>query len=563
MLSLFSAVLLSISFVAARAPTVALEYGVFQGAVDGNLSTFLGVPFAQPAIRFSLPQTPKFLHGKQNATTFGPACPQQALDLPPLIPPNAFDAGTGAEDCLTLNVFAPGSATPRSKLPVLVWLFGGGFVVGSSADTDMRPTVERSIATGEPVIIVTPNYRVSAFGFLAGKEIGDAGVSNLGIRDQIFALEWVQQHIAAFGGDPRRVIIGGLSAGSISTAFLLMSNNRFEPTSLFRGAFMVSGSQITSGTVADGQPDYDSLVAVNNCTGSIDTLDCLRRVPFDAFKATVDNTTNMFSYSSLQLIWRPRVDQDVVVQAPLISVSEGSYAKVPFLTVDSDDEGTRVPKHLHYTQNLYFICSLFSLSTTNITTNDEFLDYLQSNYLPGSTGAQIAELGMLYPDDPVQGSPFDTGLANQLTPEFKRLAAFQGDYVFTGMRRFFLQHASRTQNTWSWLNKRGKLNTYVGAAHGSDISLWFPPANATDLIQVDALINFINTLDPNGIANSSTLFWPKWDNSSSDGGPLLLTLSDPAVVNITAEDFRVDAIGYLNNLLVKEAEEKAAAGESD
>ncbi|KAJ7629744.1 sterol esterase [Mycena polygramma] len=558
-----SAAVFSPSFAAASAPIIALSYGVFQGVADGNLSTFLGVPFAQPAcfIRFSLPQAPRFLHGLQNATTFGPACPQQTLDLPPLIPPNAFDAGTGAEDCacdcllphdiiFEHNVLSR-SATPSAKLPVLVVRCGCGFVVGNSADTDMRPTVERSIATGEPVIIVTPNYRFSAFGFLAGKEVGDAGLSNLGLRDQIFALEWVQQHIAAFGGDPKRVIIGGLSAGSISTAFLLMSNRRFEPMSLFHGAFMVSGSQITTGTVADGQPDYDRLVAANNCTGSIDPLDCLRRVPFDAFKATVDNTTNMFSYSSLQTIWRPRVDRSGCGVSGPTHLNLFPY-EVPFLTGDSDDEGT-----------------LFSLSITNITTNDEFLGYLQSNYLPKSTPAQIAELGRLHPDDPVQGSPFDTGLANQLTPEFKRLAAFQGDYVFTGKRRFFLQHASRTQNTWSWLKKRGKSNTYVGAAHGSDISLWFPPANATDFIQVDPLPKIPKSKSTSStsliptvcIANSSAVFWP--NAYSLDGAPSLLTLSDPAVVNITAEDFRVDAIGYLNNLLLKKAEDKAATGQSD
>ncbi|KAJ6468686.1 sterol esterase [Mycena vitilis] len=546
LLTLLVAVLSPSIAAASGAPTVALNYGVFQGAADGNLSKFLGVPFARPAVRFSLPQVPKLLDGLQNATTFGPACLQQVMSIPPLIPPNAFYAGPESEDCLTLNVFAPRSAAPGSKLPVLVWLFGGGFMVGSSSDTDMRPTVERSIAIGEPVIIVTPNYRLNAFGYLAGKEVGDAGLSNLGLRDQIFALEWVQQHIAAFGGDPKRVIIGGVSAGSLSTAFLLMSNNRFEATSLFRGAFMVSGSPITTGTVTDGQPDYDGLVTANNCTGSTDTLDCLRRVPLDTFKATVANTSSFLSYSSLKLTWLPRIDRDVVVQDPLISVSQGAYAKVPFLTGDADDEGT-----------------LFSLSTTNITTNDEFLGYLQSNYLPKSTPAQIAQLGALYPDDPAQGSPFDTGLANQLTPEFKRLAAFQGDYLFTAMRRFFLQHASHTQNTWSWLFKRGKTNTYLGAAHATDMSLWFPSANATDFVQVDTLLNFINTLDPNGKANSSAIFWPRWNTPSSDGAPSLLTLSDPAVLNITAEDFRVEAIDYLNDLLLKESQDKAAAGESE
>ncbi|KAJ6617668.1 carotenoid ester lipase precursor [Mycena sp. CBHHK59/15] len=524
--------------VAAISPTVALQYATFQGVNDGNLTKFLGVPFAQPALRFELPKPPTLLHGVQNATAFGAACPQQALSplSVPFTPPNYSAI---SEDCLTLNVFKPSPADSHSKLPVFVWIYGGGFELGNSADTDVRPVVERSIATGEPVIVVTPNYRVSAFGFLGGKEAGSAGITNLGLRDQIFALQWVQQHIAAFGGDPNRVVIGGPSAGAISTGMLLLSNDQHS-SALFRGAFMLSGSPISTGSVADGQPYYDELVTANNCIGSRDTLDCLKRVPFDSFMATVNNTINLFSYSSIANIWRPRVDGDVIVQDPLISVSEGLYAKIPIMTGDSDDEGT-----------------LFSFSNTNVTTNAEFLAYVQSNYLPTSTPSQIEKIGVLYPDDPTQGSPFDTGSANQLTPEFKRLAAFQGDFTFTGVRRFFLEHASTRQDAWSWVNKRGKLTPILGSSHGSDLGIWFP-TNTTENIGVDALVNFINTLDPNRSAargNSShpSVFWPKWKVPSSSGRSSLLTFSDPEGVNITAENFRVDAIKFLNNLLFEAA----------
>ncbi|KAJ7315412.1 Alpha/Beta hydrolase protein [Mycena albidolilacea] len=530
----------------AGAPVVALKYGVFQGAFDGNLSTFLGVPFAQPTLRFSLPRLPKALHGVQNATAFSPACPQQGMTELTLRSPIApFVVPSMSDNCLKLNVFAPSTASSRSKLPVLVWIYGGGFEGGSSADVEVRPLVERSIATGKPIIVVTPNYRVSAWGFLAGKEVANEGITNLGLRDQIFALDWVQEHIAAFGGDPSRVVIGGVSAGAISSALLLLSNKRFEPTALFRGAFMLAGSPVSTGSVADGQPYYDELVAANNCTGSKDTLDCLRHIPLDAFKATVDETPNIFSFSSVQNVWRPRVDGDIIVRNPLVSVSKGLYAQIPILTGDADDEGT-----------------LFSLSSTNLTTNDEFLGYLHSNFFPKSTPAEIAELAALYPDDPTQGSPFDTGLANQLTPQFKRIAAFQGDFIFTGPRRFFLEHASKTQSAWSWLSKRGKSTPILGAAHGSDMDIWLPRtiSNSTDLGPIDALLNFINTLDPNhpqaGARTNSKAFWPKWNAPSSNGSTSLLTLSDPGV-SIKTEDFRVDAIKYLLDLLLKDAQANA------
>jgi hypothetical protein len=90
----------------------------------------------------------------------------------------------------------------------------------------------------------------------------------------------------------------------------------------------LAGSPVSTGSVADGQPYYDELVAANNCTGSKDTLDCLRHIPLDAFKATVDETPNIFSFSSLQNVWRPRVDGDIIVRNPLVSVSKGLYAQV-------------------------------------------------------------------------------------------------------------------------------------------------------------------------------------------------------------------------------------------
>ncbi|KAJ7149872.1 carotenoid ester lipase precursor [Mycena crocata] len=517
-------------------PIITLQYGSFQGTTDGNLSTFLSVPFARPAGRFELPKTPTFIDGIQNATEFGAACPQQAPSPVAIPVPVPLPTYVISEDCLTLNVFKPRAASPHSKLPVFVWIYGGGFEFGNSADLDVRPVVERSIVKGDPIIIVTPNYRVSAFGFLSGKEAGEAGISNLGLRDQIFALQWVQKHIVAFGGDPERVIIGGISSGAASAAMLLLSNRRFEESILFRGAFMLSGSPITIDSLADGQSDYDGLVAANNCTHSDDTLACLRRVPFDDFMATVNRTTNVFSYSSLHNVWRPRIDGDVVVQDPLVSVSRGSYAKasIPVMTGDADDEGT-----------------IFSLSNTNITTSEEFGAYLQSNYLPEASAAQIAQLTVLYPDDPTQGSPFNTGTENQFTPQFKRLAAFQGDYSFIGARRFFLEHASRTQDTWSW-----------GALHGSDMDQWFPSANGTNAntFAVDAMINFVNRLDPNinfssGAQNTeSTDFWPKWNTPSSDGPTSLLTFNDPNVVNVTAENFRAEPLRFLYDLLLKQAE---------
>ncbi|KAJ7266851.1 sterol esterase [Mycena rebaudengoi] len=527
----FLSSVLAVGVASKSCPTVALPYATFQGIDDGKLTRFLGIPFSRPVARFELPTLPERLHGVQNATAFGAACPQQALTPLPGVPFEPSIYSSISEDCLTINVFKPSSATAKSKLPVFVWMYGGGFEIGNSVDTDVSPVVQRSIATGEPVIVVTP--QLSPFGFVGGKEATAAGITNLGLRDLL-------QRYSRFSGCndtsalSAEILLacGGISAGSISVGLLLLSNHQHSNT-LFHGAFMASGSPLTLPTVADGQPFYDELVAANNCTESRHSLQCLKDVPFESFMATVNNTRNFFSFTSGNNAWRPRIDGDVIVQDPLISVSEKSFAKIPIITGDDDDEGT-----------------LFSLSTLNITTNADFLGYINSNYIPFATRAQIQKLGLLYPDDPTQEAD------NELTPEFKRIAAFQGDHFFIANRRFLLQSASKQQNTWSYLSKRGKSIPAIGAAHGVDVEIWFPSdtTDTTDTTGVDILVNFINTLDPNGSKASKggarlPISWPKWAAGSSS----LLTFSDPDEVNITPENFRVDAMKYLTDLLLKEA----------
>lgn len=123
-----------------------------------------------------------------------------------------------SEDCLFLNIHRPAGATPDSQLPVLFWIFGGGFVLGWNYMYDGVPWVQESINLGEPIILVTVNYRVGGFGFLPGKEVAADGSANLGLLDQRLGLQWVADNIAAFGGDPNKVTIWGESAGMKSSS---------------------------------------------------------------------------------------------------------------------------------------------------------------------------------------------------------------------------------------------------------------------------------------------------------------------------------------------------------
>ncbi|KAI0060458.1 carotenoid ester lipase precursor [Artomyces pyxidatus] len=515
------------------APTVKLDNGTFTGVASGSVNKFLGIPFAQPPVgdlRFRLPQANKPYTGVQTATAFGPSCPQQSftLPIPGVLAQEAVDFLVNSiydivipdsEDCLTINVVAPATASPASKLPVVAWIFGGGFEIGSTSTYDGGIIVERSIQLGEPVVYVSMNYRLSAFGFLASQEVKEAGVGNLGLQDQRQALRWIQKYIGAFGGDPTKVTIWGESAGAISVAMHLLTNGG-NTEGLFRAGFMQSGSPIPVGDISGGQPYYDALVRGTGCSGSSDTLQCLRDAPYASLKSAMDDTPGIFAYQSLVLAWLPRADGVFLTAPPQQLVLQGSVANVPIISGDCDDEGT-----------------LFSLSTLNVTTDQQLQDYLSQIYLPNATTAEIEHLLELYPEDITEGSPFDTGILNALTPQFKRLAALQGDVVFQAPRRFFLQQRSGKQNIWSFLSKRLKDIPGLGSFHGSDILNAYGDEDMADYI-----IRFAANLDPNGNTNIN---WPKY----TTGSPNLLTFLDGLIPQtITQDTYREDGFNYLTQL---------------
>ncbi|KAI8986130.1 carotenoid ester lipase precursor [Trametes punicea] len=515
------------------APTVQLDQGTFIGSTDGTTNRFLGIPFAKPPVRnlrFNLPVAVDPYTGTNTVTAFGPSCPQQAInfDLPSGLASDTVDFIVNSiyqvifpsdEDCLSINVIIPAATGPNANLPVVAWIFGGGFELGSPSQYDGSVIVGRSVEIGEPIIYVSMNYRVSAYGFLASQEVKGAGVGNLGLQDQRLALQWIQKYISAFGGDPTKVTIWGESAGAISVALQMLTNGG-NPDGLFRGAFMQSGSPIPVGDITHGRGDYDTLVAETGCSGAAETLQCLREVPFDTLKKAVDASPGIFSPQSLRLTWLPRVDDKFLTDTPQNLVQKGSVANVPFVTGDCDDEGT-----------------LFTISLLNITTKSELRTYIMSNYMPNATDEDLDQLLTLYPADSTQGSPFDTGVLNALTPEYKRIAAMQGDLVFQAPRRFFLQNRSAKQPTWSFLSKRLKGLPALGSAHATDILNVYGGGELTDY-----LINFVNHLDPNGDTVPS---WPGYSISS----PQLLTfLDDAPLVTVTSDDYRVDPMNFMTKL---------------
>ena len=201
---------------AAAAPTsdVKIAQGDLQGSVEGDIAIFKDIPYAAAPVgplRWRAPQPGPAWQGVREATEFGPACLQTGAEA---------SRAPQSEDCLTLNVWTP-AARPDAKAPVMVWIHGGGFVIGTGA----RYNGVEFARSG--VVLVTINYRLGRLGFFAhpalAKTSPDGDLANFGLADQIAALKWVRANIKAFGGDPANVTVFGESAGAMSVNFLLAS----------------------------------------------------------------------------------------------------------------------------------------------------------------------------------------------------------------------------------------------------------------------------------------------------------------------------------------------------
>jgi len=237
-------------------PIVHIANGALRGSLQANTAIFKSIPFAAPpvgALRWRPPEPAANWKGLRDATQPAPYCMQNPTALDPFIQPLAADYGVNfpsqtvptSEDCLYLNVYAPAGPV-KSPLPVMVWLHGGSNRVGSGS----QPIYDGTSLVSHGVLVVTVNYRLGIFGFFSHPaltaESPHHSSGNYGLLDQLAALQWVQQNIAQFGGDPRNVTIFGESAGSIDAAMLLVSP---LSTNLFRRAILESGPPFGLGPI--------------------------------------------------------------------------------------------------------------------------------------------------------------------------------------------------------------------------------------------------------------------------------------------------------------------------
>jgi len=235
--------LASVGLAAQQGPVVQTSAGRVQGAVDDGVASFKGIPYAKPPVgelRWRAPQPPKAWDEVRDATEFGPACPQ------------VWEGRTfGSEDCLYLNVWSPADPHDEPR-PVLFWIHGGGYTNGATDE----PALDGSGFARHGVIFVSAAYRLGRFGFFAhpaltAENANGGRLGNYAIMDQIAALEWVRDNIAAFGGDPENVTIGGMSAGGVSVHHLMTSPLARK---LFHRAISESGGGRSDGFVLPTVP---------------------------------------------------------------------------------------------------------------------------------------------------------------------------------------------------------------------------------------------------------------------------------------------------------------------
>lgn len=550
---------------ALSSPTVTVLNGTYEGlyAPTFDQDFFLGIPYAQDAGGANRFRIPKALNetwaGTRVAKNYSNACPDTEPDV---------DGIYGmSEDCLTINVVRPAGYGPGTNatgnLPVMFWIHGGSYQVGTTGlgSYNLSYIVQRSVEIGRPVLAASINYRKGAWGNMYSQEIAGSGNTNLALRDMRQALAWVSENIEAFGGDASRVTIWGESSGSFAVGQLLMTYGG-RTDGLFHASIQESGSASTAWYNGTDwyQPIFDSIVDSVNCTDAIDTLECLRNVPYETLYPYMQTDIGPGFY--------PTVDGDIMPNYPTVLLNEGRFAHVPHLYGTNSDEGT-------------------DNAPSGIDTDDELFNYLYTGVgydFPASTVRQIMAL---YPDDPAQGIPLNTGAERfaDLGWQYKRVAAIVGDIFYHAPRwddaRHYAAHSPNHTfiyrfNTRGWVAVAGNATGATGAAvscvdevcgtlntaskgveHATELAFVFdnpdktgpwPEYRALGQQMAQMWVNFAHDGDPNGVGSGSanlTVEWPPYASGGDEGVNLVLQTESQGGFYVEPDTYRLAGREYL------------------
>ncbi|GAA5994971.1 hypothetical protein JCM5350_001071 [Sporobolomyces pararoseus] len=507
-------------------PTVTIKNGTVEGVAIESYSqeAFLGIPYAQPPLGDLRLRKPKSLEkgfkgGKYEAKEYSVFCPGFGGDE------IGYELG---EDCLTINVVRPAGVSENASLPVGFWIYGGGYQMGGSGDRRYNSTwvVQRSVEMEKPIIFVSMNYRVAALGFLNSPELAKEGNQNMGLYDQRLALHWVQENIAAFGGDPNKVTIWGESAGAMSVSAHILGYG-LNSTDLFRGAILESGGPTTENyaTLNDTAPMYSEILKNSGCSSKSSAaaqLKCLRQLPFDKFNSSVAATS-----------WMPVIDGEIIAMAPSQQVNAGTFAKVPLLIGANTDEGT-------------------AFGSRGLNNTQDIITAYSARY-PYMLNSSVEHLVSLYSEEPSAGSPYNTGdgvLATGL--QDKRSCSIGGDVAMIAPRRYMAENAAKFSPVYSYRFDTVPQNATIDIGEVAYVfSNPLPTQNPLSTRPGDAelaklmtsqWVSFINDLTPNNIGVNGSVEWPNYQESPQN----FVFRRNGSWVE--PDTFRAEGISYINSL---------------
>lgn len=321
----------------AEATLAITEQGAARGGETGGTLTFKNLPFARPPTgnrRWRAPDPPTCWAGERPASEFGDICLQYS---------RATQSAIGAEDCLSLNVWTPSGASSGLR-PVMVFIHGGGNMGGSAIDgfgTGIQLYDGQELATRGNIVVVTLQYRLNIVGFFKhaalSTESPHHASGNYGLQDQIAALQWVQQNIATFGGDPDRVLLSGESGGGTDVCALVGSP---LAVGLFSSALVESG-HCNAATSAAVESWSDSFVTRAGCAGASDVLACVRALDPAKMIASID-AASVDGFGRSALPAGPTVDGHVLPVGADEAFRNGSHNHVP-LVLGVNAEETAAP----------------------------------------------------------------------------------------------------------------------------------------------------------------------------------------------------------------------------
>lgn len=463
---------------------IRIDSGPVTGISEGDVHTFLGIPYAAPpvgALRWKPPEAAASWTTVRSATAFGPACPQ----------PGQKDDGNFSEDCLSLNVWTP-AKKPDAKLPVMVWIHGGGFNFGSAS----LPEYYGLNLARKGVVVVTINYRLGPLGFLVhpllSKESVNNTSGNYALLDQIAALKWVQRNIAAFGGNPDNVTLFGQSAGSRSVSLLLISP---MARGLFHRAIAQSGGPIIgseylnpvfNGDMAGVSKMGQELAVRLGSDKAPDVLAAMRAKSAQEVIVAGDCQTSLFADG---LFFAPVFDGRVLPANPLTAFSNHQQADVPIIVGSTANEGT-----------------IYLISEKNLTVG-KYQSFLKARF-----GDNAGKAFALFPSDRAEDvapaiDRFLTVAANAQPARFMAQS-------MEGMKsRAYLYHFTRLPDT--------AMTRKLKVHHGADLAFVFGNMKKSDgYTDVDLKlaeqmmqywVNFAKTGDPNGAGLPN---WPAYERAT-------------------------------------------------